>query len=425
MAKIKEIKAREILDSRGNPTLEVKIFLENGIWARASVPSGASTGAHEALELRDNNLLRYAGKGVLKAKRNVEEIIRPHLIGLEIGKQKEIDQIMLDLDGTENKSALGANAILAISLCAARLGALDSGLALYQYLRQIYDISEKDFLLPTPMFNVINGGVHAENDLDVQEFMLVTKIRKEKFSRTLEEATEIFHLLKNLLKSTYGFSIAVADEGGFAPPLRRNEMALKILSEAVERSVHRLGEDVFFALDVASSEFYDAERKSYLFEGESNSAEEMMKIYEDWLKKYPLISLEDPLAEDDWMAWQKLTQKFKEEFPKILLVGDDLFTTNPTRLKKGIELGAANTILIKPNQIGTLTETIDCIKLAQKNHYKIVISHRSGETTDDFIADLAVAVNADFIKAGAPSRGERIAKYNRLMEIEEELEVKE
>ena len=417
MTKIKEIKAREILDSRGNPTIEVKVILENNIQAKAAVPSGASTGKHEALELRDNDV-RYSGKGVLNACQNVEKIIAPVLIGQE-ANPIEIDKKMLALDNTPNKSKLGANAILGVSLAVARVASKDAGQPLYKYIRDVYDISSSEYVLPTPLFNIINGGIHSDSGLDVQEFMVIPvspKTLKEK----MRVGTEVFGTLKEILKKK-GLTFAVGDEGGFAPKIKNTQEAFKLLVAVTEFTKHTLGEEIFFGVDVAASVFYNEKIKKYVFEKKNKSSDDMAKIYWSWIKKYPLLFLEDPFAEDDWAPWPSLTKKVEALEQKILVVGDDLFSTNIKRLEKGITNKSTNSILIKLNQIGTLTETMQCIALARKNNYKVIISHRSGETNDTFISDLAVAVNADFIKAGAPNRGERVAKYNRLMEIEDEL----
>jgi len=416
MAKIQKIKAREILDSRGNPTVEVLLVLDDGRQVKAAVPSGASTGKYEALELRDDNE-RYSGKGVLKACRNVEEIIAPALVGQEPDPRK-MDQTMIQLDGTANKSRLGANAILGVSLAVARAAALTQNLPLYEYIRKHYELTMEKYFLPTPMFNVINGGKHSDSGLDVQEFMVIP-VKGETFREKVMVGTEIFSALRKVLQIRK-LTFAVGDEGGFAPKLKKTEKVFDLLTSIADFTKHQLGTDAFLGLDVAASIFHDEKNKKYLFEGRKRSSKEMFKIYWHWLKGWPLMLIEDPFCEDDWEAWPVFTEKTAELGTKII-VGDDLFTTNTERLKKGIETRAANAILIKLNQIGTLTETIECINLARENKYKVVISHRSGETNDDFIADLAVAVNADFIKSGAPNRGERVAKYNRLMEIEKEL----
>ncbi|OQX71314.1 phosphopyruvate hydratase [Candidatus Parcubacteria bacterium 4484_255] len=417
MAKIKKIKAREILDSRGNPTIEVKVILENNIQAKAAVPSGASTGKYEALELRDNDA-RYSGKGVLNVCQNVEKIIAPVLIGQEAEVVK-IDQKMLALDNTPDKSNLGANAILGVSLAVARAAAKAAGQPLYEHIREIYDISLSKYILPVPLFNIINGGVHSDSGLDVQEFMLIP-VGPKTLREKMRVGAEVFMALKNILEKK-GLSFAVGDEGGFAPKLKNTQQAFNLLVAVAEFTKHTLGEEIFFGVDIAASVFYNEKIGKYVFEKRKYSSADMAKIYWGWIKKYPLLFLEDPFNEDDWAPWPLLTKKVEELDQNILVVGDDLFTTNIKRLEKGIANKSTNSILIKLNQIGTLTETMQCIALARKNDYKIIISHRSGETNDSFIADLSVAINADFIKAGAPNRGERVAKYNRLMEIEDEL----
>jgi enolase len=406
---ISNIYAREILDSRGNPTIEVEVELDSGIRARASVPSGASTGEYEALELRDGDKKRYLGKGVLKAVRNVREIIAPELKGKEITSQKEIDEKMIELDGTENKTRLGANAILGVSLACAKAGALSSKKPLYRYLG-----GEEARELPVPMMNVLNGGVHADNNLDIQEFMIMP-LGAPSFKESLRMGAEIFHNLKIILKAK-GYSTSVGDEGGFAPNLDSNEEAIQLILEGIEKTGYKVGEDVSLALDSAASSFY--EEGKYRLGKEEKNSEEMIEFYKYLVEKYPLISLEDGLAEDDWEGWRKLTQKLGG---KIQLVGDDIFVTNTKRLKKGIEMKVANSILIKVNQIGTLTETLKAIEMAKSAGYRAVISHRSGETEDTTIADLSVAINAGQIKTGSLSRSERVAKYNQLLRIEEEL----
>ena len=403
--KIKEIKAREILDSRSNPTLEVTLALENGVEATSSVPSGASTGSKEALELRDNDE-RYHGKGVLKAVRNVNEIIFPALYNMDLNI-KNVDKKMLELDGTENKSKLGANAILGVSLCALKCLAKLEGKELFEF------VSTGKFNMPVPMINVINGGKHADNNLDIQEFMLVPVQKEEK--ERIRCASEIFTTLKSILKG-YHLSTGVGDEGGFAPDLKNNEEALMILVKAIKESGYTPGTDVFFALDVAASELYDG--NSYLVDGKKLSKDELFDYYVDLIKKYPIISIEDPFEENDYESFSKLTKYFNG---KIMIVGDDLFVSQKKYLEKGIELGAGNAILLKANQVGSVTEFLDTIYTAKKNGYKTIISHRSGETMDTFIADLGVGLNLDFIKTGSVSRGERICKYNRLMEIEDKL----
>ena len=409
---ILEIKAREILDSRGNPTIEVDLQLESGIAARAAVPSGASTGTHEAVELRDGDKNRYKGKGVLQAVKNVDDIIFPALEGINVLEQKKIDDIMIDLDGTENKSKLGANAMLAVSMAAARAGAVFSELPLYRYLG-----GAGSYELPVPMLNIINGGSHADNSVDLQEFMVMPTGART-FKEGLRMSAEIFHTLKGVLKEK-GYNTSVGDEGGFAPNLGSNEEALTVIVEAVEKAGYRPGEDVHIALDPAASEFF--EDGKYIFKkstGEVLSSSDMVGFYADLVDKYPIISIEDGLAEDDWGGWKLMTEKLGK---KIQLVGDDLFVTNPKRLSRGINEGITNSILIKLNQIGTVSETIETVKMAQRNGFTAVVSHRSGETEDTFIADLAVGLSSGQIKTGSTSRSERIAKYNQLLRIEEEL----
>ena len=408
MGKIERIRAREVLDSRGNPTVEVEVHLSSGAFGRAIVPSGASTGKNEALELRDGGS-RFLGKGVLKAVDNVNSVIAKELRGFESLEQREIDQTLIELDGTPNKSRLGANAILGVSLAVARASANELGIPLFRYLGGIFASK-----LPIPLMNVINGGVHAHNPLDFQEFMIVP-VRGEEFKERLRVGVETFYRLKEILKER-GYSTNVGDEGGFAPNLSRAKEVLELLSLAVERAGYRVGEDVLFSLDCASSELY--RDNLYEVEGKRLSSEELIDFLEELVKEFPIYSIEDPLGEEDWEGWKKITERLKD---KVLLIGDDLFTTNPRLLKRGIEEGVANAILIKPNQIGTLTETLDTIKLAYENGYRVVISHRSGETEDTFIAHLSVAVNSGLIKTGAPSRTDRTAKYNELLRIEEYL----
>jgi len=417
--KIKKIKAREILDSRGNPTIEVKVLLKNGVWAKASVPSGASTGVHEALELRDNNKKRYLGKGVLKAVKNVNKDINYLLKNIDITKQQDIDKLMIKLDDTKNKSSLGANAILGVSLACARTGAKSSALPLYRYLRKTFKIHYKNYKLPIPLINIFNGGKHADTNLDLQEFMIVP-ISPNKFKEKVRAGSEIFHALGDVLLKK-GFDTDLGNEGGYAPDIGKTDDAIKLIIQAIRKAGYKPAKDkIGLATDVAASELYDKNKKRYILKTDKKSltAQKMIDLYKTWLRKYPFISIEDGLAEDDWDNWQKLTARLGG---KSLQVGDDLFVTNTKRLQKGIDMGVANSILIKLNQIGTLTETISAIYLAKQNDYKTIISHRSGETVDTFIADLAVAVNADYIKTGSMSRSERVAKYNRLMEIEEEL----
>jgi len=412
MDRIEAIIAREIIDSRGNPTVEAEVVTESGFLGRAAVPSGASTGEHEALEMRDGDNARYLGKGVLNAVENINTKIGPELIGALITEQVSIDEDMLELDGTPNKSNLGANAMLAVSMACARAGANCAGLPLYQYLGGVNACS-----LPVPMMNILNGGSHADNNVDFQEFMIMP-VGAESFSETLRMGVEIFHNLKKVL-SGKGLNTSVGDEGGFAPNLKSNVEAVEVILEAIEKAGYTPGEDIKLALDVASSEFF--EDGLYVFRksgGDKKSAEDMIEIYSEWISKYPIHSIEDGLSEDDWDGWKLLTQNLGD---KVQLVGDDLFVTNPIRLKRGIEEGIANSILIKLNQIGTLTETLRTIEMAKVNSYTNVISHRSGETEDAFIADLAVATNAGQIKTGSASRTDRIAKYNQLLRIEEEL----
>ncbi|MEK6530849.1 MAG: phosphopyruvate hydratase [candidate division NC10 bacterium] len=411
MSAISEIHAREILDSRGNPTVEVEVVLESGGFGRAAVPSGASTGTREAVELRDGDGKRYGGKGVRRAVTNVIEVIAPELDGMEATEQATVDRALLDLDGTPNKSALGANALLGVSLAVARAAADEAGLPLYQYLG-----GAGARLLPVPLMNVLNGGAHADNGLDIQEFMLVPA-GAQSFSEALRTGAEVFHALKGLLRDK-GLSTGVGDEGGFAPALGSNTAALDLLLQAIERAGYRPAEDVLLALDSAASEFFHGGRYRFRAEGKERTSEEMIAFYESLLDRYPLCSIEDGLAEQDWDGWAALTRRLGS---RIQLVGDDIFVTNPTILGEGIKKGVANAILIKVNQIGTLTETLEAVELAKRAGYGTVISHRSGETEDTFIADLAVAVNAGQIKTGSLARGERTAKYNQLLRIEEEL----
>ncbi|MBQ7908206.1 MAG: phosphopyruvate hydratase [Elusimicrobiaceae bacterium] len=409
MAKIKKVTGREVLDSRGFPTVAADVLLEDGTVGSAMVPSGASTGSHEALELRDGGT-RYKGKGVLQAVRNIQKISKC-IAGIEAEDIRLVDERMLALDGTDNKSKLGANAMLAVSMAVLRAGAGSARKPLYEYIRQAYSLKSKTYLLPTPMLNIINGGKHADSGLDVQEFMIVPTHAKT-FRDGLLAAVETYHTLKDILKKQ-GQVIAVGDEGGFAPKIAKHEDVLKILVSACKNAKQN---GMSLAMDCAASEFYKKGR--YHFEKKDYTAQQMSQIYEGWCKKYPIVSIEDPLQEDDWSGWQYITQKLGS---KIRLVGDDLFVTNPHRLQAGIEQKSANAILIKLNQIGTVSETIDVILQAQKAKYTCIISHRSGETEDTFIADLAVATNAGAIKTGAPARSERTAKYNRLLQIEAEL----
>ncbi len=413
MAHIKSIFARQILDSRGNPTIEVDVLTSNGIKGRAAVPSGASTGIHEAVELRDNDSSIYLGKGVLKAVKNVNSILNEALHGKDIFDQEGNDKAMIKLDGTDNKSNLGANAILGVSLALAKAAALESNLSLFKYIG-----GPSATILPVPMMNILNGGSHADNLIDIQEFM-VMPIGASSFSEGLRWGTEVFHHLKGVLKSN-GMSTNVGDEGGFAPNLGSNEEAIQVVMQAVEKAGFRLGIDMSIALDAAASEFYNSKTGLYHFEstGENRNSAEMVAYWEEWCKKYPIISVEDGLAEDDWDGWKLATEKLGKS---VQLVGDDLFVTNTTRLQRGINEEIANSILIKVNQIGTLTETKEAVDLAKKNNYSSVMSHRSGETEDNTIADLAVALKTGQIKTGSASRSDRMSKYNQLLRIEEEL----
>ncbi|MFH0891523.1 MAG: phosphopyruvate hydratase [Candidatus Falkowbacteria bacterium] len=414
MSKIKYIAAREILDSRGNPTIEAKITLSSGVTAKASVPSGASTGIHEAWELRDGDKKRYGGLGVLKAVKNVNDKIFPALKGAEVSDQRKIDETMIKLDGTKNKKKLGANAILSVSLAAARAAAFDGKQELYEYIATAFGFNCK-FRLPTPAFNIFNGGKHADTNLDFQEFMIIP-MKKTSFAEKVRMGAEIFHELGQVLKQA-GFDTDVGNEGGYAPNIRSSIQAVELIMAAAVNAGYKPGTDVGLGTDVGSSELYDLETKKYIFKLDQAtfSKDTLIGLYYEWFRKYPIISIEDGLSEDDWEGWKELTRELGNE---ILLIGDDLFTTNTDRLRRGLQEKAANAILIKPNQVGTLTETVDCIKLAQKHNYKTMTSHRSGETNDDFIADLAVAAGTDYIKSGSLARSERLAKYNRLMEIE-------
>ncbi|MEK7203113.1 MAG: phosphopyruvate hydratase [Patescibacteria group bacterium] len=416
MIKIKNIIAREILDSRGNPTIETKVILDNGMITKASAPSGASTGAHEAMELRDGNKTRYDGLGVLSAVKNVEKKIAPKLIGVKATEQEKIDNIMIKLDGAKNKSQLGANAILSVSLACARAGALAEKKELYEYINTLYTIHYTKYKIPTPCFNIFNGGKHADTNLDFQEFMIIP-ILNTSFKEKIRMGAEIFHALGKVLKKA-GYDTDVGSEGGYAPDIISSIQAIELIMAAAIKAGYVPEKDFGLGIDVGSSGLYDQQTKKYIFKLDkayfTNTT--LIHLYREWLRKYPIIYLEDGLAEDDWQGWQELTKKLGQE---LLVVGDDLFVTNEQRLRQGLKEKAANAIIIKPNQIGTLTETINCVKLARKHNYKIIVSHRSGETNDDFIADLAVAVGADYIKAGSLSRGERVVKYNRLMEIED------
>ncbi|MBU0596663.1 phosphopyruvate hydratase [Patescibacteria group bacterium] len=411
---IKKIRAYEILDSRGNPTIRTQVELSDGSIGVASVPSGASTGVHEALELRDGGL-RYGGRGVLKAVRNVNKILEKELSGFDASFQRKLDERMIDLDGTKNKKKLGANAILSVSLATARACAVSKKMPLYRYIRSTYRLREKGWRLPVPTMNIINGGRHADNNLTCQEFMIVPIHRK--FSERVRMGSQIFHSLSAIL-SKKGFSTGVGDEGGYSPELANNDQAIKFIIQAIEASKFVPGKNVFIAFDVAASEIYRKGNYYFLSNKQASRPDKMIRLLGEWLNKYPIISIEDPLAEDDWENWKLFTKKYGK---KVAVVGDDLFVTNTERIQKGIDEKVGNAVLIKLNQIGTLSETIDAIYLAKKNNYKVSISHRSGETSDTFIADLSVAVNAEFIKSGSLSRSERVEKYNRLMEIEREI----
>lgn len=416
MTIITDVHAREILDSRGNPTIEVDVELSSGFVGRAAVPSGASTGEHEAVELRDGDKSRYLGKGVLKAVKNVNDIICGAILDMDAANQVEVDNVLIDLDGTPTKSKLGANAILGVSLACAKAAAESLGMPLYRYIGGV-----NATLMPVPMMNIINGGSHADSNVDLQEFMIMP-VGAKNFADALRMGAETFHALKSVLKSK-GYVTSVGDEGGFAPSLKSNEEPLEVIMMAIEKAGYKPGSDIMIALDPASSEFYDSAKKKYVFsksdKRELDSAK-MVDFYADFVKKYPIISIEDGLAEDDWDGWKLMTEKLGS---KIQLVGDDLFVTNTQRLKQGIEKGVANSILIKVNQIGTLTETLEAIEMAKKAKYTAVVSHRSGETEDATIADLVVATNTGQIKTGSASRTDRIAKYNQLLRIEEELGV--
>ncbi|TAE11793.1 MAG: phosphopyruvate hydratase [Bacteroidetes bacterium] len=414
MSFIERIVARQILDSRGNPTVEVDVIVEGGFLGRAAVPSGASTGKHEAVELRDGDKGAYLGKGVLQAVKNIKEIIAPEIVGYSVFEQNLLDKIMIELDGTHNKSKLGANAILGVSLAIAKAAALASGQSLYRYVGGVNANT-----LPVPMMNILNGGSHADNGIDFQEFMIMP-VSAPTFSRALQMGVEVFHHLKSVLKSK-GLATNVGDEGGFAPNFKTNVEAIESVLIAIEKAGFKAGEDILIALDAASSEFYNEEEKVYHFKkstGDKLTSSQMADYWKEWASKYPIISIEDGMQEDDWAGWKQLTDAIGD---KVQLVGDDLFVTNVTRLQDGINQGVANSILIKVNQIGSLTETINAVNLATRNKYKSVMSHRSGETEDSTIADLAVALNTGQIKTGSASRSDRMAKYNQLLRIEEEL----
>jgi len=413
MSYIEDIIARQIFDSRGNPTIEVDIITENGFLGRAAVPSGASTGTHEAVELRDGGK-SFMGKGVSKAVANVNEVIAPELIGLPVIEQAHIDNLMIQLDGTENKGKLGANAILGVSLALAKAAAQETGQSLYRYVGGV-----SAHVMPIPMMNILNGGSHADNSIDFQEFMIMP-LKADSFSQALQMGTEVFHNLKKVLSSK-GLSTNVGDEGGFAPNIKSNQEAIEVVLMSIEKAGYKPGEDIFIALDAASSEFYDSSKGKYILKkstGEELSSSDMVTFWKEWVEKYPIISIEDGMSEDDWEGWGLMT---KELGKKVQIVGDDLFVTNVSRLKRGIDEGIANSILVKVNQIGSLTETIAAVNLATRNSYTSVMSHRSGETEDSTIADLAVALSTGQIKTGSASRSDRMAKYNQLLRIEEEL----
>ncbi len=414
MSLIESVHARQILDSRGNPTIEVDVMTESGAFGRAAVPSGASTGTHEAVELRDGDKKRYMGKGVLKAVRHVNENIAEEVVGLHVFDQNLVDQVMIELDGTKNKGKLGANAILGVSLAVAKAGAMESGQSLFRYIGGV-----NANMLPVPMMNILNGGSHADNSIDFQEFM-VMPVKADTFSDALRMGTEVFHHLKKVLHDK-GLSTNVGDEGGFAPNITSNEEAIEVVLKAIEKAGYKPGDDIYIAMDAAASEFYDTKSKTYHFKkssGKKLKASEMVDYWASWAKKYPIISIEDGMAEEDWAGWKNLTVKIGD---KVQLVGDDLFVTNVEFLQKGIDMGVANSILVKVNQIGSLTETIKTVDLARRSSYKSIMSHRSGETEDSTIADLAVALGTGQIKTGSASRSDRMAKYNQLIRIEEEL----
>lgn len=414
MSYIIEVHARQILDSRGNPTVEVDVLTDDGYFGRAAVPSGASTGIHEAAELRDNDKKKYVGKGVLKAVKNVNDTIAKALVGYDVAQQAAIDQVMIDLDGTPNKSKLGANAILAVSLAVAKAAAEEAGLPLYRYIG-----GTNARTLPVPMMNILNGGAHADNKIDFQEFMIMP-VGAPSFSEGLRWGTEIFHTLKGVLKKK-GYSTNVGDEGGFAPNIQSNEEAIETVLESIQAAGYKTGSQIVIAMDAANSELWDAKKKKYVFHKSSGkilTSDELVKFWESWVKKYPIVSIEDGMAEDDWAGWKNLTDTIGS---KCQLVGDDLFVTNVTRLKQGIDKNIANGLLVKVNQIGSLTETINAVTMAQHAGYNTIMSHRSGETEDTTIADLAVALNCGQIKTGSASRTDRIAKYNQLIRIEEAL----
>lgn len=414
MTKIKEIKSREILDSRGNPTLETKIILDNGIFAKASVPSGASTGIHEAWELRDGDEKRYEGKGVLKAVQNVNNEINKALKGFDVSDQQKIDKAMIELDGTENKKNLGANAILSVSMAVARTAALDQGIELYEHLANVFELDKK-FRIPSPSFNIFNGGSHADTNLDFQEFMIMP-MKDISVAEKIRMGSEIFHELGRVLKSA-GMDTDVGNEGGYAPDIHSSVQAIELIMAAIINAGYKPGEDIGLGMDVGASEFYNSEDKKYIFKLDQAqfTKNDLIGLYNEWFRKFPIISIEDGLEQDDWEGWRELN---KELGGHMLLIGDDLFVTNINRLRIGLKEKSANALLVKPNQVGSITETVECVLLAHKHGLKTMASHRSGETSDTFIADLAVALGTDYIKSGSLSRSERLVKYNRLMEIE-------
>jgi len=415
MSKIQKVVAREILDSRGNPTVEVRVVLNNGLWAKASAPSGASTGIHEAWELRDSDKNRYLGKGVLKAVENVNTIINKALVDKDVREQRAIDELMISLDDSDNKKNLGANAILPVSLACARVAAQFEGIELFEYIAKTYNLNTDSYKLPVPSFNIFNGGKHADTNLDFQEFMILP-IKKTSFRERVRMGSEIFHHLGRVLH-TAGLDTDVGNEGGYAPSITSSIQAIELIISAIINAGYNPGTEVGIGIDVGASELYNKETGKYLFklDGAQYSANDLISLYYEWFRKYPIISIEDGLDEDDWESWGKLNKELGNE---MLLIGDDLFVTNIERLRIGLKEKAANAILIKPNQIGTLSETMDCIELANKHNMKTMTSHRSGDTCDNFIADLAVAAGNDYIKSGSLSRSERLSKYNRLMEIE-------
>ncbi len=421
MSKITKIHAREILDSRGNPTVEAKVFTDDGFMGRAAVPSGASTGIHEAHELRDGDEKRYGGQGCLKAVENVNSIIDKELRGMDVTHQEKIDKKMIDVDGTENKKSLGANAILSVSLAAARAGALSQGKELFEYINSTFGLKKSNIKLPTTAFNIFNGGKHADTNLDFQEFLIIP-LKNIALKEKVRMGSEIFHELGKVLKKS-GFDIDVGNEGGYAPNIHSSVQALELIMAATINAGYEPGKDIGLGMDVGSSEIYNKETDKYIFKLDQAAfkSDDLIGLYHEWFRKFPVVSIEDGLAEDDWEGWRKMNDELGGH---MMIIGDDLYVTNIKRLRRGLKEKAANSILIKLNQVGTLSETIECVKLAQRHNYKIMVSHRSGETCDTFIADLSVAIGSDYIKSGSLSRSERLAKYNRLMEIEEYLNTK-